>query len=318
MKSILINNGIKTSPFPKKRVSISMPLCITRRVRRTPLTLGAAVLLSTFGANLTLQAQQQLDTNSSSSLSSSKETATLTPTIPLAELPDAPSALQNPQPGQVQPPPAAPPQQTSADPYGVSPNGTKQTKRVLGIVPNFSSVSADTKLPPQTAKEKLTLAVKNSFDYSSFLIAGVQAGISMNGDSYPEFHQGAAGYARYYWHTLADTADENFFVGGIGPIVFHQDNRFYTMGHGGFRKRTWYAVTRVLVTRTDNGNPTFNFSEVIGSGAAAGVGSLYYPSHYRTWTKVGQRWLTSDLIDCFNFFWKEYWPDVNKRVFHTN
>ena len=27
--------------------------------------------------------------------------------------------------------------------------------------------------------------------------------------------------------------------------------------------------------------------------------------------------LTSDLIDCFNFFWKEYWPDVNQRVFHT-
>jgi len=135
--------------------------------------------------------------------------------------------------------------------------------------------------------------------------------------SYPEFHQGAAGYARYFWHTEADTADENFMVGGLGPIAFHQDSRFYTLGHGGFRKRTWYAVTRVLVSRSDNGNKMFNFSEIVGSGAAAGVGSLYYPSKYRTWTKVGQRWLTSDLIDCFNFFWKEYWPDVNKKVFHT-
>jgi hypothetical protein len=184
-------------------------------------------------------------------------------------------------------------------------------------VPNFSSVSADTKLPPQTAKEKLTLAAKNSFDYSSFLIAGIQAGISMNSKSYPEFHQGLEGYGKYYWHTLADTASENFFVGGLGPIAFHQDNRFYTLGHGGFRKRTFYAVTRVLVSRRDNGSSTFNFSEIVGSGASAGFSTLYYPKQYQTWTKVGQKWLTSDLIDCFNFFWKEYWPDVNKRVFHT-
>ena len=276
--------------------------------------LGAAFWITSLGASRPLLAQQ-FDPASSSTSSSSTESADLhLPTV--SELPDAPSALQNPQ--STQTPPPSSPQQPSTDPYGVSPNGTKQTKRVLGIVPNFSSVSADTKLPPQTAKQKLTLATKNSFDYSSFLIAGIQAGISMNGKSYPEFHQGVAGYGRYYWHTLADTADENFMVGGVGPIVFHQDNRFYTMGHGGFRKRTWYAVTRVLVTRRDNGNSTFNFSEIIGSGAASGISTLYYPKQYQTWTKVGQKWLTSDLIDCFNFFWKEYWPDVNKRVFHTN
>lgn len=290
-----------------------MPLGFAPQLRQTALTLFAALLLSTFGACLTVQAQQ-LDTGSSSSVSSSNESANLTLPLSAIELPDAPGALQNPQSPQTL---SAPLQQTSTDPYAVSPNGTKQTKRVLGIVPNFSSVSADIKLPPQTAKEKITLAAKNSFDYSSFVIAGLQAGISMSSKSYPEFHQGAAGYARYYWHTLADTADENFFVSGVGPIAFRQDNRFYTLGHGGFRKRTWYAVTRVLVTRTDNGNPMFNFSEVVGSGAAAGVGSLYYPQEYRTWTKVGQRWLTSDLIDCFNFWWKEWWPDVNKKVFHT-
>jgi hypothetical protein len=276
--------------------------------------LGIVFWITSLGASRSLPAQQFNSASSSTSSSSAESAALNLPSAP--ELPDAPSALlQNPQ--STQTPPPTSPQQKSADPYAVSPNGTKQTKRVLGIVPNFSSVSADTKLPPQTAKQKLTLATKNSFDYSSFLIAGIQAGISMNGKSYPEFHQGAAGYARYYWHTLADTADENFMVGGVGPIVFHQDNRFYTMGHGGFRKRTWYAVTRVLVSRTDNGNSTFNFSEIVGSGAASGISTLYYPKQYQTWTKVGQKWLTSDLIDCFNFFWKEYWPDVNKRVFHT-
>jgi hypothetical protein len=272
--------------------------------------LSTASLIASLGAPLTLHARQ-LDFNSTTS--SLNESRTLPPPLLSPELPDDPSALQNPESNQ----PTAPSQQKTDDPYAVSANGTKQTKRVLGIVPNFSSVSADTKLPPQTPKQKLTLAAKNSFDYSSFLIAGIQAGISMNGNSYPEFHQGAEGYAKYYWHTLADTADENFMVGGLGPILFHQDDRFYTLGHGGFRKRTWYAVTRVLVTRQDSGSKMFNFSEVVGSGASAGLSTVYYPKQYQTWTKVGQKWLTSDLIDCFNFFWKEYWPDVNKKVFHT-
>ena len=273
--------------------------------------LRTVLLITSLGASPTLHAQQFITPNSPTS--SSNASATRNQPLPAPELPDEPSALQNPQSGQT-----PTPQRTTDNPDAVSTNGTQQTKRVLGIVPNFSSVSANTKLPPQTAKQKLTLAARNSFDYSSFLVAGIQAGISMNGDSYPEFHQGAAGYARYYWHTLADTADENFMVGGLGPIVFRQDNRFYTLGHGGFRKRTFYAVTRVLITRQDDGDKMFNFSEVVGSGAAAGIATLYYPTKYRTWTKVGQKWLTSDLIDCFNFFWKEYWPDVNQRVFHTH
>jgi hypothetical protein len=284
-----------------------MPFCSAHQHRLTGLMLGALLIVTIPGAPLNLQ-EQQIGT-SISSTSSSNESAG-------PALPDAPSVLLDQQSSQTSAPTPAP--QTTTDPNAVSADGTQQTKRVLGIVPNFSSVSADVKLPPQTAKQKLTLAAKNSFDYSSFLVAGVQAGFAMNSDSYPEFHQGLEGYGKYYWHTLADTADENFMVGGVGPILFHQDNRFYTLGHGGVRKRTFYAVTRVLVTRQDDGSKMFNFSEVVGSGAAAGLSTVYYPKQYQTWTKVGQKWLTSDLIDCFNFFWKEFWPDVNKRVFHTH
>lgn len=286
-----------------------MPFCKPQPRRQTGLTLGVSLLIMTLGAPLTLRAQQIEAT----ATSSSNESASLTLPTLISELPDTPSALQNPQSSQT-----TAPQQTTNNPDAVSANGTQQTKRILGIMPNFSSVSADTKLPPQTAKEKFILAGKNSFDYSSFLIAAIQAGFAMDGKSYPEFHQGAAGYARYYWHTLADTADENFWVSGLGPIMFRQDNRFYTLGHGGFGHRAFYAATRVLVTREDDGDRMFNFSEVIGSGASAGVSTLYYPTKYRTWTKVGQKWLTSDIIDGANFTFKEFWPDINKRIFHTH
>ncbi len=193
-----------------------------------------------------------------------------------------------------------------------------QTKRILGIMPNFSSVSADKTLPPLSAKDKLVIAGKNSFDYSSFLLAAVQAGFAMSSDSYPEFHQGAAGFGRYYWHTMADTASENFTVGGVMPILFHQDPRFYTLGHGSFGHRAAYAASRIFITRSDSGQEMPNYSEIIGAGAAAGISSLYYPTRYRTWTKVGQKWLTSGLIDGASFTFKEFWPNINNKLFHTH
>lgn len=236
-------------------------------------------------------------------------------------LPDSPGfALQQQQPSSsssASQSSSAPQTATPADATQPVKEPPQQTKRILGIMPNFSAVSADTKLAPQTPKEKFVIAAKNSFDYSSFVIAAIQSGINMASDSYPEFHQGVAGYGRYYYHTLLDTADENFMVAGLWPVVFHQDNRFYTLGHGGFKKRALYAATRVLITRTDNGNRTFNASEIVGAGAASGLSTVYYPEQYRTWTKVGQKWLTSCIIDSANFTFKEFWPDINRKIFHT-
>ncbi len=217
--------------------------------------------------------------------------------IASAALPDAPS----------------PQQASSSDNNSLK---GKQTKRILGIVPNFRAVSVNVKLPPQSVKEKFIGATQDSFDYSAFIFAGMLAGVAQAENSYPEFHQGAAGYARYYWHTFADQADENYWVEAILPSALHQDSRYYTLGHGGFFKRTAYSFSRVLITRTDNGNNTFNTSEIVGAGAAAGISGLYYPSQERDWTKTGQRWLTNVSLDGATFIVKEFWPDINSAIFH--
>jgi hypothetical protein len=227
-------------------------------------------------------------------------------------LPDAPTPSVVPD-GQQSSTPAKTPPATSDT---LSPGEGQQTKRILWIVPNFRAVSAGAKLPPQSVKEKFKTGALDSFDYSSFIFVGIQAGISQATDAYPAFRQGAAGYGRYYWHTFADQTDENLWVEGILPSVLRQDSRYYTLGHGGFIKRGYYAVSRTLITRTDSGRETFNASEILGSGTAAAISSLYYPTQYRTWTKVGQRWLTNALLDFGTFAAKEFWPDVNRAIFH--
>jgi hypothetical protein len=192
----------------------------------------------------------------------------------------------------------------------------KQTKRILYIIPNFRAVSADQQLPPQTVKDKFTTAALDSVDYSSFIFVAIQAGMAEARNSTPEFHQGWAGYGRYYWHAYADYVDEDLWVEFILPVALHQDSRYYTLGHGGFAKRLAYSISRVAITRTDSGHETFNASEIVGAGAAAGISGLYYPSQERTFTKVYQLWFTNIVIDAGSSLFKEFWPDINKKIFH--
>jgi hypothetical protein len=192
----------------------------------------------------------------------------------------------------------------------------RQTKRILFVVPNFRAVSADQQLPPQTVKEKFKTAMLDSFDYSSFIFVGAQAGIGQATNSYPYFGQGTKGYGRYYWHTLVDAINENTWVEFIIPAALHQDTRYYTLGKGEFGKRVGYAITRVFITRSDDGNKTINYSEIVGAGAFAGIANFYYPHQERTLTKTYQRWVTNLAIDGGVFVFKEIWPDINNSVFH--
>lgn len=286
------------------------PKFITRQLffRRATsfVVLGAAPLLAGLTAGTRLSAQQAATANSPSSVFASSTTAG--PALDSAQQASAsapPSSGSNGPASQNQPPQAAPGDSTG-----------QQTKRILGIIPNFRAVSADEKLPPETVKDKFMSATEDSFDYSSIFIPAVIAGYNMEKRATPQFHQGAAGYARYFWHSAVDQASENYMVEFIFPALTHEDSRYYTLGHGGFLKRTGYALSRVVITRSNSGSPVFNISEVIGSGASSGISNLYYPSASRSVGNTLSEWGLDVGIDAASFWAKEFWPDINRHVFH--
>ena len=192
-----------------------------------------------------------------------------------------------------------------------------QTKRILGIIPNFRSVSTDEKLPPQTVKEKFLTATDDSFDYSSVFVPALLAAYSMGTNATPEFGHGAVGYGRYFWHAAVDQTSENYMVEFVMPVLTREDTRFYTLSSGSFLKRTGYALSRVIITRTDAGRETFDLSEVVGAGASSGISTLYYPSRERTLSNVGTEWALDVGIDGASFVVKEFWPDINRHLFRA-
>jgi hypothetical protein len=212
-------------------------------------------------------------------------------------------------------PDAPTPNVSPAEPGNPDEQYGKQPKRILGIIPNYRAVSANTHLPPQSFKNNLWLATQDTFDYSDFIFVGALAGVAMAGKSQPSFGQGAEGFGKYYWHVFVDGGIENYMTEAIVPAATREDPRYYTLGKGGFVKRTGYAVSRLFVTKTNAGNSTFNLSEVVGAGAAAGIGNAYYPAESNPFVKTYQRWGTQVGLDgVFNVL-KEFWPDIDHAIF---
>jgi hypothetical protein len=190
----------------------------------------------------------------------------------------------------------------------------QQTKRMFWIIPNFAAVSADTELPPLTTRDKYSLALQDSVDYSSFVWAGMLAGQSMALRSYPEFHNGMAGYSRYYWRAFADQASGSFFTEAFIPALTHEDPRYYTRGHGGFFHRVGYALSRIVVTKTDSGGTGFNYSEVAGNALEAGLSNLYYPPEERSLHNTAINYLSQLEAAGINNIVREFWPDIRRKM----
>jgi hypothetical protein len=191
----------------------------------------------------------------------------------------------------------------------------EQTKRMLWVVPNFGAVNANTQLPRMSTREKFSLAAKDSVtDYSSYTWAGILAGQAYLLNADPELGRGAAGYGRYYWRTFVDGISGTFFTEAIVPTIRHEDPRYYTMGKGGFFRRTGYAISRAFVTKMDNGTTGFNWSEVGGNALAAGLSNAYYPPEERGISQTAYNWGEQMESAVLNHIFQEFWPDIRKKV----
>lgn len=186
---------------------------------------------------------------------------------------------------------------------------------ILWIIPNYRSDENPDQIQPLTPGEKLKVALDDSFDPSAFLVAGVFAGVSMAQRQYGSFGHGAQGFGKYYGGAFADQAIGNIMTEGIFPIALHQDPRYFVKGKGGVWKRTGYAISREVVTLSDDGRSHFNTSEIAGNAVAAGISNLYYPATDRSLVNTMNKWGQQLALDTFFNVAKEFWPDVRRKVF---
>ncbi len=155
-----------------------------------------------------------------------------------------------------------------------------EKQRVFGVIPNFYVVYSPNPTPLSKG-QKFHLAWRSTIDPVSFLGTGFVAGVEQATNAFPGYGQGATGYAKRYGASFADGAISTFLGGAILPSLFRQDPRYYFQGTGTTGSRAGHAVASVFVTHGNNGKRQFNYSNILGNFASAGLSNLYYPASDR-------------------------------------
>ena len=210
--------------------------------------------------------------------------------------------------------PDAPAQPPSNEPLV----GQQQPKRILGFMPNYRAVSAGVRPVPPSSKEAFMMATQNSFDYSSFLFAGLTSLLAKGTDAHPDLGKGVGGYWAYTWRGFLDKTDGNYLVLWVLPTVLHEDERYFAMGQGGFWKRAIYAGTSVIVTPNYHGHKTFNAAEMIGRAGAQAISTTYYPAGDDTTIDLAEKFGYSVGRDSLTNVFREFWPDIARHVLHRH
>jgi len=190
---------------------------------------------------------------------------------------------------------------------------TTQTSSALPDAPQpavQSTMQAPFPAFAMSTQQKFRYASENAFGISSAIFAAAGAGVNQAQNLYPEFDQGSDGYGRYFWHSYADQAVDSYFVNFILADALHTDPRYHPLHSGSAWARLKHAGASVVLTHTDSGRLTFNTPQVLGSGMAASVSSLYYPERDRTASLVTQRWASNLAGDALLMGLKEFTPEL--------
>jgi hypothetical protein len=242
-------------------------------------------------------------------------------TLAFAQQPSAQQPSNPPGQATQSSTPSGQQQQSSDKNQGPEKNPTEGVSkdRLFYTLPNFLTLENTGQVPPLTTKEKFKVITKGSFDYVLIPWYGFLAGLSQAEDSEEGYGQGAAGYGKRFGAYFADGTIENYVTGAILPSLLRQDPRYFQSGKGSFVHRTRYSVSRIVLTRGDNGRQQFNYSEILGSALAAGISTYtYHPHADRTLGNTVSVWGTQVGTDTLTLVVREFWPDIRRKLSKKN
>ncbi len=187
--------------------------------------------------------------------------------------------------------------------------------RIFGVIPNYLTVeNPELKVRPLTPKEKFNLFAKETVDPFTFVASAAGAALSQIDNDNPKYGHGAGPYAERFGAAMADVTTQNFFSDVMLATLLHEDPRYFRRGpEFRFWYRVGYALSRVVVTRTDKGTDRFNYSGILGMSMGIALSNAYYPDASVNASEVGYRFGTSLAASALANILPEFWPDIHEK-----
>jgi hypothetical protein len=185
----------------------------------------------------------------------------------------------------------------------------QEKQRVMGVMATFNTTSNKDALPLSSG-QKFKLYFRSATDPWPFLLAGAVSGIGMADDSYPEWGQGAQGYAKRYGAAYTDAFIGNFFGNAVLPSWWHEDPRYFQKGTGRPMKRFLWAAASTVWCKRDKGTWGPNYANVVGNLIGSAIARSYYPQSERTVSDTITDGLTVSAEGIVGAEVIEFWPDL--------
>ena len=171
------------------------------------------------------------------------------------------------------------------------------------------------KVPRFTPEDRARYYQQTTF--SPFAFSGPLAGaavIEWTTHNPPEWDQGFAGFGRrvasgYGRQVIANTI-------GLGvAFAANEDPRHYPTGQHGVWKRGLYAAREAFVSRSaTTGALMPAYSRIAGAYAAGFISNAWYPPPYSNVHSALYRGSTALVSDIVWQEFKEFWPDVRRKL----
>lgn len=195
--------------------------------------------------------------------------------------------------------------------------GSDESKRILGLIPNYRTSPSLQDYQPLTSRQKFRVAYEDAFDRGTVALAALFGGDGQVTNANRSFGQGAAGFGRYFGAAYGDLLIGDYMTEAVFPSLLHQDPRYFRRGNGTGWSRLGYAMGRIFFTQTDSGGEQFNYSEIVGNSTAVAISNAYYANNRSVSDAVSKLGLQLG-VDMAGNVLKEFWPDLQKKFRRKN
>ena len=166
-----------------------------------------------------------------------------------------------------------------------------------------------------SAEDKFHIFVNSSISGETFTEAAINT--HLMDDWKTGRFQTTPGYWTRYRTELATSESRALLSKYLLPMVFHQDPRYHRMEEGGVMRRGFYAASRVLFTRADDGSSAINTSHLLGTFGSRAMANVYLPYHDRTIGHTLESTGSVLLSDMGRNLLREFGPDLKAKFAST-
>lgn len=177
-------------------------------------------------------------------------------------------------------------------------------------------------LSAPSVAEKWGLFETETFAPFTLAAGAFNAAVSQAANSTPLYGRALwPAYPERFGAAVGDIVTQNFLGDFLLASALHEDTRYTRWGpEHRLLPRFFYAISRSVVTRTDAGQATFNWSNVAGTAMSAALSNAYYPAASRTASAAAINWGTNVAGAGLANLLPEFWPDfhdwVRRRLRH--